>query len=73
MIFISSGKLFSFSRYLSFSHDFLVMWKNTRYWKNKVNFKIHDATTWLTNNYNTHTDQHLTMRPDNEIWSINRI
>ena len=23
-------------------------------WKDAVNFKIHDATTWLTNNYNTH-------------------
>ena len=26
----------------------------------KVIFKIHDATTWFTNNYNTHTTQYLT-------------
>ena len=23
--------------------------------KAKVNFKIHDVTDWITNNYNTHT------------------
>ena len=25
-----------------------------------VNFKIHDVTTWLTNNYNAHVAQYLT-------------
>ena len=30
-------------------------------WKNKVNFKICDVTTWLTNNCNTHIDQSLKM------------
>ena len=25
----------------------------------KVNFKIYDITTWLTNNYNTHIVQYL--------------
>ena len=28
--------------------------------KDKVNFKIHDVTTWLTNNYNTHIARYLT-------------
>ena len=28
-------------------------------WKDKVNFKFHDVTAWLTNNYNTHTAQYL--------------
>ena len=27
--------------------------------KNKVDFKIYDVTTWLTNNYNTHIAQYL--------------
>ena len=27
--------------------------------KDKVNFKIYDVTTWLTNNCNTHIDQYL--------------
>ena len=42
-------KLFSFSRYLSFYLDFLVI-----YQKDKVNFKIYDVTVWLANNCNTH-------------------
>ena len=25
----------------------------------KVNFKIYDVTTWVTNNCNTHIDQHI--------------
>ena len=41
----------------------------------KVNFKIHDFTTWLTNICKTHIVQYLTKQkqPGNEIWSINRI
>ena len=27
--------------------------------KPKVNLQIYDITTWLTNNYNTHTAQYL--------------
>ena len=44
-------------------------------WKDKVNFKIYDVTTWLTNNYNTHIAQYLAKQrqPGNETWSINRI
>ena len=30
--------------------------------KNKINFKIFDVTTWLTNNYNTHIAQYLTKK-----------
>ena len=41
--------------------------------KDKLNFKIYDVTTWLTNNYNSHIAQYLTKerQPDNEIWSVN--
>ena len=52
-------KLFLFSRYLRFCHDFLVMKKKRLDWKDKVNFEIHDITTWLTNNCNTHIVQYL--------------
>ena len=44
-------------------------------WIRKVNFKIHDVTTWLTVNCNTHIAQYLMKQRqlDNETWSINRI
>ena len=54
MLFISPLKLFSFSRYLIFCHDLLAMSKKRLDYKGKVNFKIHDVTTLLTNNCNTH-------------------
>ena len=40
-----------------------------------VNFKIHDVTTWLTNNFNTHIVQYLKKerQPGNETWSVSRI
>ena len=47
-------------KYLSFCHDFLVMWEKRLDEKDKMNFKIHDVTTWLTNNYNTPISQYLT-------------
>ena len=74
MLFISSQKLFSFSRYLSFCHDFWSFWKNGLIRK-ILNFKIHDVTTWLTNNCNTYIAQYLTKlrQPDNETFAINRI
>ena len=34
--------------------------KNPLGWKDKVNFKIYDLTTWLTNNYNTYIAKYLT-------------
>ena len=44
-------------------------------YKDKVNFKIHDITTWLTKNYNTHIVPYPTKQRqvDNEFWSGNRI
>ena len=51
MLFISFQKLFSFSRYSNFCLDFLVLQKKRLHQKDKVNFKIYDITTWLTNNY----------------------
>ena len=35
-----------------------------------INFKIYDATAWLTKNYNTHMVQYLTKwrQPGNGIW-----
>ena len=43
--------------------------------KDKVNFKIYDFTTWLTNNCNTHIDQYFKKfrQSDNEAWLVNRI
>ena len=48
--FIWTQKLFSFSRYLSFCLNLLVMY-----------FKFHDVTAWLTNNCNTNIAQYLEM------------
>ena len=43
--------------------------------KDKVNFKIYYATTWETNNCNTHSAQYLIKlrRSGKEIGSVNRI
>ena len=75
MIFISSQKLFSFSRYLSFYHEVLAMQKKRLDWKDKVNFKVHDVTTLLTNNFDTRNAQYLTKQKqlNKETQSINRI
>ena len=54
MLFISTLKLFSFSGYLNFCLDFLVMFKKQLDQKDKVNFEIHDVTASLTNNFDTH-------------------
>ena len=59
MIFISPQKLFLFSRYLSFCHDFLVMQKKQLDQKDKVNLKIHYVTNWITNNCNAHIADYL--------------
>ena len=48
MLFISSQKLFWFSKYLGFFFK-----------KNKVNFKFYDVTAWLINNCNAHIAQYL--------------
>ena len=54
-------KALLFPRYLSFCYDFgHVGNKNSLIRKiAKVNFKIHDITTWLTNNCNTHITQYF--------------
>ena len=59
MLFISTQKLFSFSRYLSFCLDFLVMHRKRLFKKIKINFKLYDVTAWLTNNCNTHIAQYF--------------
>ena len=43
--------------------------------KAMVNFKIYDITDWTTDNYSTDIAQYLTnqRKPDNEIWSVDRI
>ena len=74
MLFVSSQKLFSFSRYFNFCLDFLGMQKKRFDQTDKVNFEIYDVTPWLTKNYKTHIAQYLTnqRQPDNEILSVNR-
>ena len=69
ILFILPKKLFSFSRYLNFCHDFLVMQQNGFIRRKKVNFKVYDVTALLTNNCNTHIVQYF----DSEIRSVNRI
>ena len=41
------------------------MQKKRLNWKYKVNFKIYDATAWLTNNCNTHIAQYNNDDDDN--------
>ena len=57
------------------NYYFLVMKKKQLDWKNQVNFKIYDATSWLTNSCNTHIAQNLIKerQPSDEIWSANKI
>ena len=59
MLFISSLKLFAFSRYLNLSLDFLGMQKKQLDGKDMLNFKIYDITSWLTKNYNTYIAEYL--------------
>ena len=51
------------------------MLKKRLHEKDKVNFKIHDVTAWLTNNCNTNIAQSLAnyRQADNETWSFNKI
>ena len=60
MLFISSQKLFSFWRYLSFCLGFLIMYRKGLIKKFiKVNFKFYNVTAWLANNCNTHIAQYF--------------
>ena len=75
MLFILPQKLFSFSRYLTFCLNFFGRIAKEFDWKDKVNFKTYDVTTWLTNKCNTHVVQYLEKyrQSDNDIWSVNRL
>ena len=46
----------------------------TAWLKDKVDFEIHDVTTWLKNKCNTHFAQYIKKQrqTDNEIWWVNR-
>ena len=50
----------------------LTFWscKKTGWLERKINFKIHNITTWLVDNCNKHIAHYLTneKQPDNEIW-----
>ena len=59
MLFISPQNLVSFSRYLSFCLDFLVMYKNSLIRKMRLISKFISSQTWLANNCNTHVAQYL--------------
>ena len=53
---ILNGNIFkiSFSRYLKFFLDILVMQKKRLYQRYKFAFQVYDKTTWLKNNCNAH-------------------
>ena len=53
-------KPFFVSKHLNFCPEFLFMQKRQLDQKSKADFKIHDVTTWLTNNNNTYIAQYLT-------------
>ena len=73
ILYISPQKLFSFSRYLSFYLDFLVMYQYGLI--KKITFKFYDVTAFLRNNRNRHIAQYLKNKKqsDNEIWSVSRM
>ena len=58
MPFISLQKLFSFSKYLSFGLDFLVMYRNGLIKKIKLTSNFM-TSAWLANNCNTHIGKYL--------------
>ena len=60
IIFISSLKLFFFSRYLNFGPDILVMQEEELDQKGKAKFKICGVTNQLVKNYNTNIAQYFT-------------
>ena len=57
--FLFDLKNFSFMIFKFLSSLFVIMLKERLDQKDKVNFKIHDITTWLTNNYNTYITLYL--------------
>ena len=76
MLFISSLKIFSFSRYLHFCPEFFVYVGKGFDKKAKVNFKTYEVTSLNTSNhYNIHIARYLKKHKQsgNEIWSVDRI
>ena len=65
-------KVFPFTKYLNFCLDILVAQKKRFNYENKISFKIFDATSWLTNNYNAHVAHYLTKlrQPDSEFGQV---
>ena len=59
MPFISSQKLFSFARYLTFCLDIFGRVAKQLNQKDNVDFKINGDTSWLTNNCNTHIAEYF--------------
>ena len=57
--FISPYKLFTFSKDSNFVSTFGHVEKQLDQ-KNKISFKIHGVTTWLTSNYDAHIAKYLT-------------
>ena len=72
MLFTSPQKFFSFSRYLTFGLDFFGRVAKRLDYNDKVNFKIHNVTTWLTNNYNTHIAQ-FSRSKDNQTMKLGQL
>ena len=66
--------LFPFSRYLSFCQGSWSCRKNGNIIdeKDKVNFKIHDVTTWFTNNCNTHV-AHISQTKGNQTMKFGQL
>ena len=60
VVFYFNLKSSSHSQDIDFFLDFLVMQQKRLDEKDKINFKIYDVPTWLTNNYNTHIAQYFT-------------
>ena len=57
MLFVTTQKPFSLSRYLSFCHDFSLMYRNGLI--KKVNLKFYDVTAWLANYFHAHIAKYL--------------
>ena len=64
--------LFSFSRYLNFSLDFLFMQKKQLDQKDKVNFKIYDVTTWF-HIITKHILPNISRSKSNQIMKIDQV
>ena len=66
------SSLFHLKSYFCTQDVWILAWFNGLIRNNKVNFKIYDFTTSLTNYCNTHIDQYLTKQrqTDNKTWLV---